>query len=208
MTINHTMKKLIAEFIGTFLLTYGVMLSLGSSIAPITPVVAAFILAFVAYAIGSITGAHINPAITLSIWSVGKIEGRLAGKYVLSQVLGGLLAMLATHAYSNIQYASMFPITSKMQWVACGAELIGAAIFAFGIASIVHGNVSKSASGAMAGMSLLLGLFFAASLGSLAILNPAVALGLGVWNAMYIIGPIVGAMIGAKLYKMLNQAPQ
>ena len=208
MTINHTMKKLIAEFIGTFLLTYGVALCLGSNLAPITPVLAAFILTFVAYAIGSLTGAHINPAITLSVWGVGKIEGRLAGKYVLSQVLGGLLAMLASHTYSNVKLASLFPITSKMDWIACGGELIGAAIFAFGVAAIIHGNVTKSASGAVAGMSLLLGLFFAASLGSMSILNPAVALGLGVWNIMYIIGPIVGAMLGAKLYKVLNHAQQ
>lgn len=205
MITTQNIKKMLAEFLGTFMLAYGVALCLGSNLAPATPFVAAFILAFVAYAIGSLTGAHINPAITISIWSVGKISGRTAGLYIVSQIVAGFLALLVAGTYGAVDMASLFPVTLPAAWIAFGAEVVGALIFAFGVSAIVHDNVSKGASGAMAGISLLLGVIFASFLGSLGILNPAVAIGLGVWNAMYIIGPIVGAIIGAQLYKRLHQ---
>ena len=53
------------------------------------------------------------------------------------------------------------------------------------------------------GGSLLLGIAVAALLGSNGVLNPAVALGIGSFNVMYVLGPILGSVLGMQLYKRL-----
>src|SRR6202043_634220 len=48
-----------------------------------------------AYAYGHISGAHINPAVTLGVWAAGKIDAMRAGAYVAVQLAGGILGALA-----------------------------------------------------------------------------------------------------------------
>ena len=84
------------------------------------------------------------------------------------------------------------------------AEALGALFFTFGIASVVYGKTPHDASGAVVGSSLLLGIACAGLAGSLGVLNPAVALALGVFNWAYIIGPIVGSIVGMNLYRQLH----
>ena len=82
-------------------------------------------------------------------------------------------------------------------------EMLGAFIFSLGVAASVFGKVSQGASGLAVGGSLLLGILIASS-GSNAVLNPAVALGIGSFSFSYLLGPIVGATLGMALYKNLN----
>ena len=85
------------------------------------------------------------------------------------------------------------------------AELLGTALLTFGIASVVFGKTADAASGLVIGGSLLLGIALAVMLGSGGILNPAVGLVLGSTSLSYILGSIIGAVIGMFSYRHLVQ---
>src|SRR5687767_11942704 len=91
-------KKLVAEFIGTFWMVLG---SCGSAVlAAAFPDLgigfAGVSLAFgltvltMAYAIGHVSGCHLNPAVTIGLWAGGRFPGKSIPGYVVAQVLGGL----------------------------------------------------------------------------------------------------------------------
>src|ERR1700741_4534248 len=98
------MKKSIAELIGTFVLVLlgcSAAVVAGKTISPDAPegigllgISLAFGLAVVvmAYAIGPISGCHINPAITISMLVAGKISGKNAAGYIIAQFVGALAA--------------------------------------------------------------------------------------------------------------------
>ena len=90
------MKKYVAEFIGTFVLVFG---GCGSAVLAgekigYLGIALAFGLSLLAmaYAIGPISGCHINPAVTLGLFLSKKLPARDVGGYVAGQVLGGILA--------------------------------------------------------------------------------------------------------------------
>ena len=94
------MKKLFAEFFGTFWLVFG---GCGSAIFAagypdlgigFVGVALAFGLTVMttAFAVGAISGAHFNPAVTLGLWAGGRFETKDILGYIISQVLGGVVA--------------------------------------------------------------------------------------------------------------------
>ena len=90
------MKKYIAELVGTFVLVFGGVGSavLAGSHIGFAGISAAFGLSLLAmvYTIGPISGCHVNPAVTLGVFLVKKINARDAGAYVVAQVIGAILA--------------------------------------------------------------------------------------------------------------------
>lgn len=192
------MKKYIAEFVGTLALTLAVILSINTtSIA--TPVIAGLVLALFVYSIGNISGAHLNPAVTIGAFSIGKISLERTNFYLVSQFLGAGGAMFIAYLFKI-----PIPVTvTNLSWLAFSAEIVGAFFFTFGIASVVYNKTPHDASGAVIGGSLLLGITIAAALGSSGIINPAVALGLGAFNFAYLFGPIIGSILGMNVYKYL-----
>jgi aquaporin Z len=191
-------KKLIAEALGTFTLALAVLSSLQMEASIIsTPVVAALVLGLFVYTIGGTSGCHINPAVTIGLWSIGKMKVNEAVQYIVAQLLGALVAFgLASTVFDNVSIG-MAPESIPV----FVAELIGAALFTFGIAGVVLGKVRDDVSGLVIGGSLLLGILLAAYFGSAGILNPAVALALGALNLSYALGSIAGAVIGMNIYK-------
>ncbi len=194
------MKKYIAEALGTGALTLVVALSLTSSFPVSTPVLAGLVLGLFVYFIGSISGAHLNPAVTIGIWSLKKIPGRDALAYIVAQVIGAGAAMLLV---SNT--VELAPVTVAASGAVFLAEALGAFFFTFGIAAVVLEKVHSQMSGLVIGGSLLLGITIAATLGSNGVLNPAVAWGIGSLNLLYVLGPIVGSLFGMQAYKYLSK---
>lgn len=64
-------KKLLAEGFGTFILTLTAMFSILGSFDVPTPVLVGLTLMLFVYTIGSLSGAHLNPAVTVGLWSFG-----------------------------------------------------------------------------------------------------------------------------------------
>jgi aquaporin Z len=192
------MKKYIAEALGTFALTLVVALSLVGNFPLATPLLAALTLGLFVYSIGHISGTHINPAVTLGAWSIKKITTKEALFYIVSQIVGACIALWIVSTT-----VGMPGLIVSNSWVVFFAECLGTFFFTFGIASVVYGKTPSQMSGVVVGGSLLLGITFAALLGSNGVLNPAVALGIGSFSFMYLIAPIIGSMIGMNVYKCL-----
>lgn len=193
-------KKYLAEALGTMALTLVVVLSIAVKFPVPTPVLAGLTLLLFVYSIGHISGTHINPAVTIGLWSIKKIKSKVAVIYILSQFIGAGIALLL------VSYLVGTPKLMVSDSLSVGfAEILGSFFFTFGIASVVYRESLSQLSGIVIGGSLLLGITIAATLGSNGVLNPAVALGIQSFNLMYLLGPIIGSILGMQAYKFLNE---
>lgn len=193
------MKKYIAEAVGTLALTLVVALSIKGAFPVPTPVLAALTLGLFVYSIGHISGAHINPAVTIGAWSIQKISNRDAAFYIVSQFIGAAVAMGLASMYAT----DVVVPAAETSLLIVVAEMIGTFFFTFGIASVIFSESLSQVSGLIVGGSLLLGVAFAALMGANGILNPAVAFGIGSFNIAYLVGPIIGSLLGMNAYKQL-----
>jgi len=193
-------QKLFAEFLGTATLSLAVLLSVTvSDTVLITPVLAALVLGLFVYSIGAISGCHINPAVTIGLWSIKKISTQDATQYVIAQCLGALAAWgLVATTVGGVALGMVSEDSTTFL-----AELVGTALFTFGIASVVYGKVQDAASGLVIGGSLLLGITLSVALGAGGILNPAVGIALGSSSLSYVLGAIVGSVVGMHAYRQL-----
>ena len=187
-----------AELLGTFLLAFLVHLSLAPHFPLMTPVVAGLTLGLVVYLVGGISGAHVNPAVTIGLCSIGKISVQDAVGYIVAQFIGAAIALVLGSALLG---GSPSLVVSDSAMIVL-AEALGAAILVLGVSSVVHGKAPSAASGLVIGTSLLLGVL-TATVASNGVLNPAVALGIGSMSLSYIAGPIIGAVIAAWGYRWL-----
>lgn len=192
------MKKYIAEFLGTFILASIVLLSITNSFIASTPVLAAITVAVLVYLFIHVSGAHLNPAVTIAALSADKIRFQEAVGYIVVQILGASIAL------KLIQQIAAVPTLYVSNTAQIGVfEAIGAFILMISIASIAYGKNPLSLSGVVIGGGLFIGIALASLGGSLGILNPAIALSLHAGNLMYILGPIVGAVLGIHFYRKL-----
>jgi len=195
-------KALTAELFGTFGLTLAVLISINTQGFPVpTPVIAGLTLGLFVYTIGSVSGCHINPAVTVGLFSIGKIEPLEAATYIVAQFAGAGIALLA----GNALFDTLAPVTASGAISPGIGEMVGAVFFLFGISAVVLGRVPTALSGGVIGGSLLLGESMAAH-ASNGVLNPAVALGIGSFSLPYIWGPVVGAILGALLSRSLSES--
>lgn len=192
------LQKYLAELIGTFFLTLAVSLSLLYTAPLATPLIAGITLGLFVFTVGSISGAHLNPAVTIGLASIRKISLKDAALYIVAQIIGALLAMLAVKGLSGqgLEILADNKITTGI------AEAIGAFILIFGVSSLVHEKADGDVSGLIVGSSLFLGISLTSGFSN-GVLNPAVAIGIGSISAMYLLAPIVGTVAGAWIYKLL-----
>lgn len=193
-------KKYLVEALGTMTLTLVVALSIATKFPVATPILAGLVLLLFVYSVGHISGTHINPAVTIGLWSIKKIQTNEAVAYIISQFIGAEIALILV-----ANTVGLARLTVSGSWIIGFAEVLGTFFFAFGIASVVYGKVPSLMSGVVIGGSLLLGITIAATLGSNGVLNPAVALGIQSFNLMYLLGPIVGSVLGMRAYKYLSE---
>ncbi|MEE1335409.1 MIP family channel protein [Methanobrevibacter sp.] len=223
------MKKYIAELIGTMVL---VLFGCGSaaiagSVLGTLGIALAFGLSIVAmaYVIGDISGCHINPAVSIGMWIDGRMDAKDLVMYIIFQCIGAvigiaLLAAIINSAPSLGGYAATglgqngFGPASSVGLGVVGAiivEIILTFVFVF----TVLGVTKKAENGAVAGIVIGLTLAFVHIMGiplTGTSVNPArslaPALFLGgqalqqVW--VFILAPIVGAVIAGFLYKGLT----
>lgn len=159
----------VAEFIGAFMLAGVVLATQGASIYVM------FTLVALTLAIGMISGAHFNPALTIGAWATKRIKSARALSYIVAQVLGALLALIVLDAFvkaggqandaqqglaigqqtTELFRASALP--GGKEWLILAAELIGALLFAFGFSAATR-EKSRIASAWVVGGSLFVAL--------------------------------------------------
>lgn len=224
------MKKNLAEFLGTFWLVLG---GCGSAV-----LVAAFpevgiglvgvSLAFgltvltIAYSLGHISGAHLNPAVTIGLWAGGRIEGKTILPYITSQILGAIAAaavlfVIATGNGSAIGnfaangYGEHSPGNYNML-----AALVSEFVMTFMFLIVILGATDEKAPKGFAGLAIGLALTLI-HLISIPVTNTSVnparsisqAVFVGGWALsqlwLFILIPIAGAFAAGFVYKYLGK---
>lgn len=194
-------KKYLAEFVGTFALAFVVLsaVSYTGTLPLSVSVIAGLTLTLFFYTIGSVSGCHINPAITFGLFSIKKISAKDLVGYILSQLLGAFCALML----GKFLFEAVSDPALDLSFNVIFGEMLGAFFFGFGVCSVVLEKVRDQLSGFVVGGSFLLGIIVATLVGSLGVINPAVALTLSTFNIIYIFSPIIGSVIGFQIYKFL-----
>lgn len=202
MTQRSKLSVIVAEFFGTALLTSAVLAQANSNVivnrAWFISAIAGLTLATIVLTIGRVSGAHVNPAITIGLWTLRKIETTTAIVYMAAQVLG---AAVALRLFQYMQNDVLQNIAGPFEWRIFVAEAVGALVFSFGVAAAVTQKLQGLRAAFTIGTSLMLGAVIA-STASNGILNPAVALGLNSWSWTYVAAPVLGAVLGMNIYDL------
>jgi glycerol uptake facilitator-like aquaporin len=192
---------ILAEFLGTAILT-AVVLAVSRSnlgVPYFVGIAAGLAIAAGTLVFGAVSGAHFNPAITIGLWSARRVKTLPAIVYVAAQLLGGIVAYLLYTYLMNTHWANTGTYDARV----LVAESVGAFVFSLGWAAAVYNKLEVGKAAFVVGGSLVLGVLIA-SVGSGALLNPAVALGMRSWGwGTYALGPVLGAIIGFNLYALL-----
>lgn len=222
---NTSLKKYIAEFVGTAVLVivgvgaifFGSEWGVGAITGPIALGLALMILV---YTIGGISGAHVNPAVSLGVFLAGKMKAKEFGFYVLAQTLGALLGAVVLFIFASLHGigdifggVSYQGISEEGLGASIGiallAEIIFTFIFIFTILAVVAKAENKSIAGIVIGLTLTAIVFAGSAISNLSV-NPAVSLGLSVFNFdtfgqvwLFLVGPMIGAALAGFAAKKL-----
>ncbi|KQY21094.1 aquaporin Z [Rhizobium sp. Root482] len=229
-----TMRKYSAEAIGTFWLTFG---GCGSAvIAAGLPnvgigylgVALAFGLTVVtmAYAIGHISGCHLNPAVTLGLAAGGRFPTNQILPYIVAQVIGGIVGggvlYLIASGKAGFDLAGGFASNGygehspgNYSLLAClVAEVVLTAMFLFIIMGATHGKAPAGFAPLAIGLGLTLIHLISIDVTNTSV-NPARSTGVAVFAGgwaiqqlwLFWVAPIAGGIMGGSLYRWLSAEP-
>lgn len=216
-------SAVVAELVGTFILIFlgcgsiGVVVQLtGEPPAAIGDIIAVSItfglaVTAVIYALGHVSGAHVNPAVTIALTAVGKFPITAAGLYIVAQVAGAVLASLALWAIFGGSFRDAgLGGTEIGDGFSAGGGLLSEAITTFILVTVVMGTATDDrADSPSVGIGIgftVAALIFATAPISGTGLNPARTLGPMIVTGsfsdvlVYIVGPVLGALVAAFLY--------
>ncbi len=229
------MDKLIAEFFGTAAL---VLIGCGAVVVGgfgpafpvgILPVALAFGLTVMAmiYAIGPISGCHINPAVTVGLLAAGRIEAAQAGAYIVAQRLGGIFGAVVLYLILTGKIADYDLAKSGLGQNGWGrtylggyglvaaflVEVIATFVFVFTILRVTGERGAGALAGLVVGLTLVVLHFPFINVTGLSV-NPARSLGpavvvrgtaLGqVW--LFLIAPVIGGVLAGIVDKATEAA--
>lgn len=224
------MKKNLAEFIGTFWLVFGGCGSalLAAAFPHVGIGLAGVSLAFgltvvtIAYSLGHISGAHLNPAVTIGLWAGGRISSKEVTPYIISQLLGGIAAATALYFivtgngsaigdFAANGYGAHSPGNYSLL-----AAILTEFIMTFMFLLIILGSTDEKAPKGFAGLAIGLALTLI-HLVSIPVTNTSVnparsisqAIFVGDWALsqlwLFIVIPVAGAILAGLVYKTLSK---
>lgn len=246
-------SRILAEFIGTFVLSSVVLAILGGKFSPLTyyvsqnlieqqlevtggqsvtvaldqllqqngliPYTALAVLVAVTYTIltlvlGRISGAHLNPAITIARMTQRTTRLSEGAFYVVAQLLAGLLAFAVVSSVAGVMGDNLF--LHRADWSMFYGEALGAFVFGFGVASAALYARGLGKQAVIVGGSYLAGAIVASIGGSRGLLNPALAVAVQAfsidntaWRTMLIVtyvgAPLLGAIVGFAAYRLISR---
>jgi aquaporin Z len=225
------MKQYGAEFLGTFWLVLG---GCGSAVLDAAfpalgigflGVAFAFGLTVLtmAYAIGHISGCHLNPAVSIGLWAGGRFPANKLLPYIIAQCLGGIVAggvlYLIVSGKADFTIIGGFASNGYGEHSPGGYSLLAALVteivmtmmFLFIILSVTHKNAPNGFAGLAIGLSLTLIHLISIPVTNTSV-NPARSLGVAIYAGDWALGqlwlfwvaPIAGALLGAVIYRFIN----
>jgi aquaporin Z len=226
------MKKLLAEFFGTFWLVLG---GCGSAVlAAAFPELgigfAGVALAFgltvltMAYAVGHVSGAHFNPAVTVGLAAAGRVSWGTVPGYIVAQVLGGIAAAVVLYlivsgkadfagvgGFASNGFGEHSPGKYSMM-SALITEVVLTAMFLVVILGVTHKNAPAGFAPLAIGLALTLIHLISIPVTNTSV-NPArstaVALFAEPWALqqlwLFWVAPIIGGVVGAVVHKLISE---
>lgn len=202
------MQKYYAEIFGTFILLFsgaGAIVTNQASNGAVTHIGIALtfglVVTSVIYAIGEISGAHINPAVTIAFWVAGRFPGKQVVPYIACQIIGAMAACLVLKfLFPDLKnYGMTLPAGSEIQSLVLEGILTWILMFV-----ILCVSTGAKETGILAGVAIgsiiALEALFAGPISG-ASMNPARSLAPAVVSQnlqslwIYIVGPIAGAIL-------------
>jgi glycerol uptake facilitator protein len=183
----------------------------------------AFAIFAAVYSVGHISGCHINPAVTIALLATRKVDVQTAVSYIGAQLVGAVFGAVLTFVILvgndpvklGLGAVSFNPDTSGVA-IAIAAEAIGTAILVFTVfGAAVDGRAPAGFAGLIIGF-IVYGIIILVGPITGAALNPARQVGPNIVEAVigkatnwdqvvvYIVGPILGGLIGAFLYEYVG----
>lgn len=225
---DHKVRVLVAEAIGTFVLVIGgpgtAVLATGGFFEAGTVGVLGVSLAFglsllaMAYAIGNISGCHINPAVTVGLWAARKIDAAMVPVYVVGQLAGAAVGgfaiwMIATGAPGDFDPdATNFAVNGWADLSPGGfgfgamlvTEIVMTAVLVFVVLSTTHRRFSPAAGGLAVGLTLTLIHLISIPVDNTSV-NPARSFAMAIFAGgdaleqlwAFVVFPVIGAALGA-----------
>ncbi len=202
-----------AEFLGTFAFVFVGVSATCNNIGPVGVALAhGLTIAVMVSALGHISGGHFNPAVTVGALVTGNIGVREAISYIFAQLLGAYIGALTVK--SSFSFLAYMPVNLGVPMLSTGT-MVSTGIFiefilTFFLLLVVFGTTMDSRGPQMGGLFVGLTVTLAMLAGGPitgAAMNPARAFGpalaLGVWHHhfVYWIGPLLGGVIGALVYR-------
>jgi aquaporin Z len=225
-------SKLLAEFIGTFGFVFigagaAAVVGGGAGLPGITAVAFAHGLAIMAFAFayGSVSGGHMNPAVTVGVLAAGAMSVGEAIGYIVSQLIGGVAGALllrtvlggAATGLGMPALAHHLALGATSLTIAPEAGFLIEAVLAFFLVTVVLSTAVAGRAGSLAPLAIGMTLTFNILMGGAltgAPFNPARALGpmvaTGNFNDawLYLTAPLVGAIVAALLHTGLTRLAQ
>ncbi len=212
----------VAEFLGAGLLTF-TTLTIAKSDLPLAFFTAAAVgaaLSLVIVAFGGVSGAHANPAVTIGFWSIRKVTTLRMLAYLAAQLAGAVLAFSLYTWITRTEDVAAFtwpsPGDNSAFWYVFAAEALGTFVFTTGIAAAVYKRYDGFRLAGVIGTALFAGILLASNVtrpedklerGQSAyytgVVNPFVAIGTQSYGWEYVLGPVVGSLVGMNLYTYL-----
>lgn len=206
------MKRYVAEFAGTFALIFAgcgamVVNDLTGSLGHIGVCMAwGLMVMAIIYSIGDVSGAHINPAVTIAFWIGERFSGRKVPGYLIAQILGACAAA----GFLKLLFPEHETLGATLSIVSLWKTFIFEFVFTLLLMFIVlHVSTCCKEEGMMAGIAVggtvtLISLFGGPLTGSS--MNPARSIGPALLSGelrsiwLYIAAPILGALAAVPLY--------
>jgi MIP family channel proteins len=218
--MRDSWRHMVAEFIGTFALVFvgsGAIIHARSTGNPTGLIEIAFahglILAVMVSALMRISG-HFNPAVTLAMLVTQRIEPMMAGLYIVAQTLGGIggaYALKAAYSAGTFAATRGGGLTIALD-VSAGQAFLLEGIATFFLVFVVFGTVVDLRGPKIGGLAigfvvaadiLAIGPLTGASMNPARSFGPAVASGIYEAQLLYLIAPVVGALVAGLLYEYL-----
>ncbi|CAK1543270.1 unnamed protein product [Leptosia nina] len=197
------LQQLFAEFIGTFLYLSIALLAGTFDTSLVTVALAnGLLVASVVQIIGSISGGHINPAVTLGVLVYGDIKPVKAVLYIVVQILGAILGSAVAYALTESEFrgnlGAIVPGVVRVDQ-AFGLEVLMTLVLVAVVISVNRKNRRSGSSALTVGLSITAcqcsAMFYTGSLSPVRSLGPAVLMNIWTHHWVYWVGPMLGGVL-------------
>ena len=220
------MKKYVAEFIGTFTLVLfgcGTAVVSGQAVGHLGIAFAfGFALLAMCYGIGPVSGCHVNPAVSLGVFTAGRMSGKDLGGYIVAQLLGGIaaagvLAVIAKGLLAGYDigasglgqngwgegYLGGYALSSGVVF-----EFVATLIFVIVILGSTQAGAPTQMAGLAIGITLVVIHIFGINITGVSV-NPARSLGPAIWVGgkaisqvwMFLLVPSIAGIVSGAIYR-------